>query len=115
MYGLRDMVGARRCEKERFGLWRPALLLTLEKELAYRFRPRAAAGLPGFDDVKAAGAEIPREAAKLSGLASPLPAFKADEAPPHFGRQAKRDMRPAQIRPKKPASPTFSAATSGIT
>ena len=49
----------------------------------------------------------------LRRLADPLPAFEADEPAARAHAIPNSDLRPSQMRPKKPASPTSSPATSG--
>ena len=80
-----------------------------------RFGAFAAARLTRLDDVDAVGTDGVGEGDDLGRLADPLPAFEADEFPAVAHAIPMSDLRPSQMRPKKPALPTSSPATSGTT
>ena len=110
--GPGDMVGAGGGEEQGLGLGSPAVVAAFEQQLADRLGAGASAGLAGLDHLEAAAAQRLGERPELGRLAGPLAALEADEAARHS--QPNNDVRPFQIRPKKPASPTASAATRGM-
>src|SRR5204863_484740 len=67
------------------------------------------------DDVKATRAQRVGECIHLRRLADPFPTLEADELPARRHAIPNSDLRPIQMRPKKPALPTSSPATSGTT
>ena len=79
--------------------------------------PGASAGLARHDHLDAARPQRLGQRVELGRLADPFPAFEADEPPPVISAHAipSNCLSPIQARAKKPASPTASAATSGIT
>src|SRR2546423_117626 len=114
---LIHVVSSSRCEEKGLRFCAPPLLWAAEQQFADLFCPVAAAWFPSLDHIKAALAESGRERLHLRRLADPLPAFEGDEVSAgwFFGAHAipKSDLRPSQIRPKKPARPTSSPATNG--
>src|SRR5205085_3332236 len=84
-----------------------------KKQLADFLRAFAAAGLARDDDVKSASAKRLGERLDLRRLADPLSALEADELAAQRHAIPNSDLRLAQMRPKKPALPTSSPATSG--
>ena len=108
------MVGAGGGEEQGLGLGGPAVVVALEQKLADRLGAGAAAGLAGLDHLEAAAAQRLGQRLQLGRLADPLPAFEGDEAARASRLSRTARSGPFQIRPKKPASPTASAATSGM-
>ena len=91
------------------------ILLIKGQEVADLLRPFAASGLTRYDKIDPAFAERLRKRLQLRGLSNPLPAFEGDEASAFAHAIPMSCRKPIHARPKKPACPTASPATSGIT
>ena len=76
-----EMVAAGGGEEQDLGLRRPAAGGAAHHELADRLRPRGAAGLARLHHAGAGGAQAGGQRAQLRGLARPVDALEADEAP----------------------------------
>ena len=91
-------------EDQGLGHRRPAVGLAAHQQVAQRFRPGRAPGLPGQDDLAHEGGEAVCEAADLGRLARALPAFEADEPPARHG-----SLIASQAREGKGGAPLFSS------
>src|SRR5689334_20340676 len=112
---LVDMIGSGCCEKQRFGLGAPTVVIARQQQLADLLGTVAPTRFTGDDDLDAAVTQGIGERLHLRRLAGPLPAFEADESTAAAHAIPNSDLRPIQMRPKKPAFPTSSPATSGTT
>ena len=116
---LVDMVAARRGEQQCLRPRVPAPIIAFEEQGADRLCARAPARLARDDHADPAPLERGGERGELGRLARPLPALEADEPPARHlvspYAMPSNCLRPVHRRPKKPASSTASAATSGIT
>jgi len=109
------VVGTGRREQQRFRLRSPTLLGPGQEQFANSFGALASAWFAGDDDLQTALGQSFGEGPDLSGLADPFPAFEGDELSAFAHAIPNSDLRPSQMRPKKPALPTSSPATSGTT
>src|SRR3954447_3999660 len=109
------MVRPRCREQEGFGLCAPSIIGTAEEEFTDLLRAVAATRFSSDKYVQATRPQRLGERLHLRRLADPLPAFQADEPAPRRHAIPNSDFRPTQMRPKKPALPTSSPATSGTT
>src|SRR3954454_7365497 len=109
------MVRPRCREQEGFGLCAPSIIRTAEEEFTDLLRTVASARFSSDHEVQAPRPQRLGERLHLRRLADSLPAFKADELPACCHAIPNSDFRPTQMRPKKPALPTSSPATSGTT
>ncbi len=114
---LADVIGAGRGEQESLRLRPVAIVLSAQEKLANGLGAVASARLAGEDHSDSALAQGRRERLCLRGLADALPAFETDEAAAGVALTAIPNscLNPSQMRPKKPALPTSSPATSGVT
>ena len=109
-----DMVGAGGGEQQRFGLRAPAVLASAEQQFADLLGAFATARFAGHDHVEPALAQGRGERRTCVDLPTPSPPsrlmnFRGRHAIPNS------DLSSSQIRPKNPALPTSSPATSGTT
>ena len=108
---LGDMIRAGCGEEQSFSSSIPAVFAAGHQERSDIFRAPCSAGFSCRDDGLAEGTKRVGNALDLSGLANTLPAFKGDEG---AAQRQKKDIKPAQARPKKPATGTSFSATSGV-
>src|SRR5690349_2801044 len=109
------MVGAGSREQQRFRLRTPAGFVALQEEIAHGFGAAAPARLTRDEARDTAIFQSRGQCPHLRGLAGPLPALEADEAPAGGHAIPMSCLRPSQMRPKKPAWPTSSPAASATT
>ena len=106
------MIRARSGEEQCLGTRTPAIGLAFHQQRTDCFCAGAPARFTGCHDSVPARTECIGQRLKLGRFADALSAFKGDEFGAH---PPKNDIKPAQTRPKKPASETASSATSGMT
>ena len=112
---LVDVIRTRRRKQQRFGTRTPAFLVAEQQQFADLLGAFASTGFSRNENLDVSLPQGLGQRGQLGRLADPFPAFERDEA--RFGDHAipKSCLRPIHARVKKPASPTASPATSGIT